>query len=87
MSRIFEFEIVVGGIEVKTDEELFEISDKLFEAGCSDATILVENGTLVVCFDREATSLKAAIESGKNDINSVDGIYAATVLEEPKYAA
>lgn len=87
MKRIFEFEIIVGGIEAKTDDALFDIGDKLFEAGCSDATILVENGTVVVCFDREAESLEAAIESGKNDINSVDGIFAATVLEEPKYGA
>ncbi|MCY9861251.1 hypothetical protein OTK49_01820 [Vibrio coralliirubri] len=86
MSQVFEFEIVVGGIEVNTDEQLFDISDKLYEAGCSDATVLVENGTVIVCFDREADTLESAIESGKNDINKVEGIYAASALDKSKSA-
>ncbi|PHM51598.1 hypothetical protein [Xenorhabdus hominickii] len=33
----YSFDIVVDGKKITTDNDLFDISDALYEAGCSDA--------------------------------------------------
>lgn len=59
------------------DDEL----DKLFEAGCDDATFGVEKGLAIGGFDREAPSLAKAIGSAVRDIESV-GFAVVRVLDE-----
>jgi hypothetical protein len=55
--------------------------DKLFEAGCDDATFGVEKGLAVGEFDRDAPSLAKAIASAVLDVESV-GFAVVRVLDE-----
>jgi len=57
--KTFSFQVKVGGIDVeKTD-----YAGLLFEAGCGDALVFVEDGALFLDFDREAISFDSAINS------------------------
>lgn len=49
-----------------------DIDVALFEAGCDDATVALINGSVAVCFTREAASRKDAIVSAYEDISKVD---------------
>jgi transposase len=53
-------------IEDKPDSP--ELVDRLYEAGCDDALISVENGKVSVNFDREAPSKEAALQSAQADV-------------------
>jgi hypothetical protein len=59
------------------DDEL----DKLFEAGCDDATFGVEKGLAVGEFDRDAPSLARAVASAVHDVESA-GFTVVRVLDE-----
>ena len=48
--------------------------DELFEAGCDDATFGSVDGTQYADFDREASSLSAAIASAIAAVESVDNL-------------
>ena len=58
-----EFTVVVSGVDPESDYE-----DSFFEAGCDDATLMLMNGLVAVCFARQATSFEAAIVSALEDI-------------------
>lgn len=49
---------------------LDRISDKLFQVGCDDATISLQNKMLIISFDREAITLEKAIVSAISDVES-----------------
>lgn len=65
----FEFTLVVDG-PVEDDQ----IIDKLYEAGCSDATIGSVDGVGFVDFHREAASFSGAVLSATEDVESVPGL-------------
>lgn len=65
----FEFTLVVDG-PVEDDQ----IIDKLYEAGCSDATIGSVDGVGFVDFHREAASFSGAVLSAIEDVESVPGL-------------
>jgi hypothetical protein len=60
----YDFSLVIGGIPELTTE----IEDKLFEAGCDDATLSIQHGHLYAEFSRQAESLKDAILSAIRDV-------------------
>ena len=59
----YEFSIVLSPHEV-TDKD----ADKLYEAGCDDASILTRDGVTRVQFDRHAASLDEALASAIQDV-------------------
>ena len=59
----YEFSLVLSESEV-TDEE----ADKLYEAGCDDASILTRGGVTRVSFDRQASNLDEALASAIHDV-------------------
>lgn len=66
----FEFTIVATGLDPFAED--FE--DSLFEAGCDDATVSLQNGVLVADFSRDADSLQAALMSAIGDMSKAGGL-------------
>ena len=60
----FEFTIIASGLDTEADD--FE--DRLFEAGCGDATIVVRSGAIILHFDREAKNFGHAVVSACRDV-------------------
>ncbi len=56
---------VVALVDDLNDAELF---DRLFEAGCADATISIQKGLVVLEFDREAMTFGGALLSALRDV-------------------
>ena len=54
----YEFSLILTALEV-TEED----ADKLFEAGCDDASILTRDGVTRLQFDRHASNLDEALSS------------------------
>lgn len=79
MSITFCFRIVVGGINIASDDDLINVSDVLFEAGCDDGTPSVTNGTLSISFDRESDSFENAVISAIANIESIHGLFCVSV--------
>lgn len=75
----YSFDIVVGGIKIMNDDDLFDISDALYEAGCADAHPAAYNGTLYINFDRKAESYEGAVLTAISDIESVAGLKCLSV--------
>jgi hypothetical protein len=59
----YEFSLILTELEV-TDED----ADKLFEAGCDDASILTRDGVTRLQFDRHATNLDEALSSAIHNV-------------------
>ena len=55
----FSFQVKVAGIDVQNTD----YASLLFEAGCGDALVFVEDGSLFLDFDREAISFDSALNS------------------------
>lgn len=53
------FTIYLDGIRTLTDR----LANRLYEAGCHDATIAFQNGELAIDYDRSAVSLDKALAS------------------------
>jgi hypothetical protein len=62
--REYEFSIIVSGADPA--DEHFE--DRFFDAGCDDATLMLFQGAVAVCFIREADDFVRAILSACRDI-------------------
>ncbi|KGM29762.1 DNA-binding protein [Photorhabdus luminescens] len=77
--RKYSFSIVVGGKKITTDDDLFDISDALYEAGCSDAHPAAYNGTLYVNFTRNSENYAKAVMSAIAGIESVSGLMCLSV--------
>lgn len=75
----YSFNIVVGGRKITNDDDLFEISDSLYETGCADAHPAAYNGTLYINFDRKAENYEKAVLSAISNIESVKGLKCLSV--------
>ncbi len=64
MMNEHDFTFIVSGVDLSDDSFV----DRFYEAGCSDATLMVINGLLAVCFAREAESFGHAVQSAYADI-------------------
>lgn len=74
----YEFAFIVDG-----DLDSDEVVNRLYEAGCDDATFGVSNGVSVADFTREAPSLLDALVSALSDLESVAGLQVRRVEPEP----
>lgn len=61
---MFHFTVVLEGL----DDISEELSNRLFEAGCDDASLGCSGGVVSLDFDREAASLAEAIGSAVRNI-------------------
>ncbi len=68
--KAYEFTIIASGL--RPEQAGFE--DRLFEAGCGDATIAFQNGAIVFDFSREASSLAQAVASAQEDVRRAGAI-------------
>ena len=64
--KAFEFSVVLSGL----DHGAEDFMDRLFEAGCADATITLMRGALVAEFCRDASTLDEAIASALTDLRN-----------------
>ncbi len=60
----YEFTFVVSGV----DPHASDFEDRFFEAGCDDATLMLVNGLVAVCFVREAGDFSHAVLSAHADV-------------------
>ena len=64
-----EFTIVASGFNPENDDFI----NRLFEAGCDDATVAFQNGVTILSFDREAVTFSNAIISALEAVTSAGG--------------
>jgi len=60
----WEFEVVLSLDELPDDATL----DRIYEAGCDDGLVALQNGVVSIAFAREAVDLQAAVESAVADV-------------------
>jgi hypothetical protein len=72
----YGFSLILSAYDV-TDEE----ADKLYEAGCADASILTRDGVTRVQFDREASNLDEALSSAIHDVEQAGFAVARVEIE------
>ncbi len=63
------FVIIASGLDAEDSYE-----DRLFDAGCDDATVAWQKGAMILEFDREATSFSQAVASACHDVRSAGAI-------------
>ena len=63
--KTYTFYLVLASTELSDRD-----CDRLFEAGCDDATIVSRDGTTRLAFDRTAPSLEEAIQSATEGVRS-----------------
>lgn len=61
----WQFDVIIDITELPDDDTM----DRIYEAGCSDAMIALQNGIVSISFAREADDLAAAVESGIADVS------------------
>lgn len=76
--KTFEFTIIASGL----DHEADDFEDRLFEAGCDDATIAYTRGATILQFAREADQLSDAVGSAIENVRSAG---ASVERVEPDY--
>ena len=68
MEKTYNFTIIASGLDLTLGDEAM---DCLFEAGCSDATIAVQDGLVVLLeFDRSSRTFVSALASAITDVMS-----------------
>jgi hypothetical protein len=72
----YEFSLILTEPEV-TDED----ADKLYEAGCDDASILTREGVTRIQFDREAANLDEALASAIQNVERAGLAVARVEIE------
>ncbi|EPB6719836.1 helix-turn-helix transcriptional regulator [Vibrio fluvialis] len=77
--KTYHFLLVTSKSGVTSDNELFDLSDDLYEAGCDDATIATYNGTIYLSFYRESESYGEAVLSAIQDVEKVNQIQVVSV--------
>ena len=76
--KMFEFTIVASGLDPHADD--FE--DRFFAAGCNDATISFQKGTIILEFARSAATFADAVRSALLNVLQAG---AKPVHVEPDY--
>ena len=66
----YDFTLILSSPTELTDE----FADKLFAAGCDDATPSSSDGILTIDFGREATDLESAIRSAVSNVATAGGV-------------
>jgi hypothetical protein len=76
MKYEYEFSLILAHAGV-TDED----ADRLFEAGCDDASILTRDGVTRLPFDRSAPSLDEALDSAIQNVEQAGLAVARVEIE------
>jgi hypothetical protein len=66
--REYDFALILSGVQELTTE----IEDALFEAGCDDATLSIQYGSIYMEFSRNSASLEDAILSAIRDVRKAN---------------
>ena len=66
--KTFQFILVLKNVP----ENIDNLEDRLFEAGCDDALVNFRNGAIYLDFDREASCLEEAVVSAIKNIQSIN---------------
>ena len=72
----YEFSLILSDIEV-ADED----ADKLYEAGCDDASILTRDGVTRIQFDRDAPNLDEALATAIQNVERAGFAVARVEIE------
>lgn len=81
MPSHYRFSVIVPMSSTLTHEEILEATDKLGNAGCTDASIRGHVAGMELLFEREADSLQAAISSAISDVEQAGFRVARVELE------
>lgn len=78
----YHFRVVVSD----THENLDDLEDWLFNAGCDDALLCLSSGVAYLDFDREAQCLDSAVQSALESMSKVglSGFYIHSCFYEEK---
>jgi hypothetical protein len=57
--------------DIRTDNEYYE--DALYNAGCTDALVVIKDGELFLDFDRQAPSYDLAVQSATRSVQQAGG--------------
>ncbi|MDF1761370.1 MAG: hypothetical protein P1U40_12625 [Coxiellaceae bacterium] len=63
----YKFTLILDGVSDTTED----LEDQLYEAGCDDALIYFRNGTVLLDFSRQSSSLEKAVLSAIKAIESI----------------
>lgn len=69
--RKHNFTLIASGIDPALDESAM---DRLYEAGCDDATVSTQKGLIVLEFDRDARNFVSALFSAIADVQRAGGV-------------
>lgn len=72
----YEFSLILASADV-TDEA----ADKLYEAGCDDASILTRDGITRLQFDRDAANLDDALASAIQNVEQAGFVVSRVEIE------
>jgi hypothetical protein len=64
--KTHEFSIVATGL----DPHAVDFEARLFDAGCNDATVAFQKGTIIVDFARDADGFEAAVKGALHDVEA-----------------
>jgi len=71
MMKKYNFTLIASGIDPELDENAI---NRLYEAGCDDATVSTQKGLIVLEFDREARNFISALFSAIADVQKAGGV-------------
>lgn len=69
--KTFAFDLVTDRHGLVTDDDIFDVSDAVFEAGCTDSNVHTYNGVLYLSFNREAESYEQAVISAIKQVETI----------------
>ncbi|EPR7491325.1 hypothetical protein ACU8KK_003553 [Vibrio alginolyticus] len=70
---IYEFTLNIGNINITNDNDLLDVSRKLYEGACADAAVMSVDEMLYIEFEREAETFVQAVTQAIKDVESVEG--------------
>lgn len=71
MMNIYNFTLILS----ESSQQIDNLEDLLFEAGCDDATLSMSNGVTYLEFDREAEQFSLAFNSAIKQVESIDNLF------------
>lgn len=67
----FTFDIEIQLNKNITDDELGKLIDELYDQGCTDALVMLNEGNkLSVCFDRKGESFRSSLAKAKTSVKA-----------------
>jgi hypothetical protein len=66
-----QYSFTLHVVDIHTDNEYYE--DALYNAGCADALVVIQNGELFLDFDRQAPSYDLAVQSATRAVQQAGG--------------